>query len=140
MVPELYWRCGGVVPELYRYCTGVVPELYRNCAGVVSELYRICGVVGGLCPHRASTAHFICKRLALRLVSRDAARHTAISAGSTTCIFPRYGFNFGRVTNETRARTSSFSTCFHARYSYPIMLVILKRALGFGRTERCFAI
>lgn len=47
---------------------------------------------------RVSSPHFICMHaFLLRLVLRDSVRCTAISTGSTTCIFPHYGFNFAYI-------------------------------------------
>lgn len=50
---------------------------------------------------RVSSPHFICMHASLlRLVLRNSVRYTAISAGSTTCISPHYGFNFGCIKRQ----------------------------------------
>lgn len=50
---------------------------------------------------RVSSPHFICMHASLlRLVLRDSVRYTTISAGSTTCISPHYGFNFGCIKRQ----------------------------------------
>jgi len=50
---------------------------------------------------RVSSPRFICMHASLlRLVLWDSVRCTAISARSTTCIFPHYGFNFGCIKRQ----------------------------------------
>lgn len=61
----------------------------------------ISGEAGLGYPSRASYAPFYMHaRSFLGQVPRDAARYTAISAGSATCIFPYYGLNFNCISGR----------------------------------------